>query len=58
MPAGKNPTVRQAKIIAANRLNYKNWLVLKDLLHEMHIKHRNTDRVRIIRKKPYSRRPL
>ena len=51
MPAGKNPTVKQAKIITANRLNHENWLVLKDLLYEMHIKHRNTDRVRIIPKK-------
>jgi len=51
MPSGKNPTVKQAKLITANRLNYENWLVIKDLPHEMHIKNRLTDKVRIITKK-------
>ncbi|MCL2415798.1 MAG: hypothetical protein FWD01_03195 [Defluviitaleaceae bacterium] len=51
MPAGRNPTVRQAKTITAARLNYKNWLVIKDLPLEMHIKNRITDKVRIIKKR-------
>jgi hypothetical protein len=47
---GKNPTVRQKKLITEWHLNYENWLVVKDTPGEMVIVHRVTNRQRVIKK--------
>ena len=44
MKHGKNPTVRQKKLMTAWHLNYENWLVVKDTSTEMVIVHRYTNR--------------
>lgn len=54
MKHGKNPTVRQKKLIKAARLNYENWLVIKDTSAEMVIQNRQTGSTRIIRKEIYN----
>ena len=46
MKHGKNPTLRQKKLMQAARLN-------KDTTEEMIIQNRITDRVRMIRKELY-----
>ncbi len=53
MKHGKKPTLRQKKLMQAARLNYENWLVVKDTTEEMIIQNRSTDRVRMIRKELY-----
>ena len=50
MKNGKNPTVRQKKLMAEWHLNYENWLVVKDTSTEMVIIHRATGRTRTINK--------
>ena len=50
MKHGKNPTVRQKKLMTAWHLNYENWLVVKDTSTEMVIVHRNTGQIRAITK--------
>jgi hypothetical protein len=47
---GKNPTVRQKKLMTAWHLNYENWLVVKDTSTEMVIVHRATGKIRVIKK--------
>lgn len=54
MKHGKNPTVRQKKLMKAARLNYENWLVIKDTSAEMTIQNRQTGKTRIIRKEFYN----
>lgn len=54
MKHGKNPTVRQKKLMKAARLNYENWLVIKDTSAEMVIQNRQTGSTRIIRKEFYN----
>lgn len=53
MKHGKNPTRKQKMIMQAARLNYENWLVVKDTAVEMVIQNRQTDRTRTIRKELY-----
>ena len=48
---GKKPTKKQAVIITSNKLNYDNWLIVRDLPHELHLKHRHSDKIRIIKKR-------
>ena len=50
MKHGKNPTVRQKKILKEYGLNYENWLVVKDTSTEMLIEHRATGKTRTIKK--------
>lgn len=50
MKHGKNPTVKQKKLMTAWHLNYENWLVVKDTPAEMVIVHRDTGALRTITK--------
>lgn len=50
MKHGKNPNVRQKKILTQWHLNYENWLVVKDTSTEMQIIHRTTGEIRTISK--------
>lgn len=53
MKHGKNPSRKQKMIIKAARLNYENWLVVKDTAEEMVIQNRQTGKLRAIRKELY-----
>lgn len=53
MKHAKRPTRKQKVLIQAARLNYENWLVVKDTAEEMVIQNRQTDRTRTIRKELY-----
>jgi len=50
MKHGKRPTVAQRQLMALNRLNSDNWLVVKDTPRSMTIIHRQSLRTREIRK--------
>lgn len=50
MKHGKNPTVKQKKLIVKMGLNVENWLVERDTKEELVIVHRLTDKTRNIRK--------
>lgn len=50
MKHGKNPTVKQKKLIHKWGLNAENWLVERDTNEELVIVHRLTDQKRTIRK--------
>lgn len=50
MKHGKNPTVRQKKLLKSFGLNYENWLVVTEDKQEIKIIHRHTDTVREIKK--------
>ena len=43
MKHGKKPTVEQRKLITKHGLDWREWLVYKDLLGELHIVHRYSD---------------
>lgn len=47
--SGKNPTRRQKELIASRRLNPQNWLVMKAPPEELHIIHRATGTVKVLR---------
>lgn len=53
MKHGKNPTRKQKMLIKAARLNYENWLVVKDTAEEMVVQNRQTDKIRTIKKELY-----
>lgn len=53
MKNGKNPTVRQKKLLKAAHYNCENWLIVKDTAEIMVIQNRQTDRNRTIRKELY-----
>ena len=53
MKHGKNPTRKQRMLIKSARLNYENWLVIKDTAEELMIQNRQTGRSRTIRKELY-----
>lgn len=44
MKNGKKPTVRQCKLMSANRLKPEDWLVVKDTSTEMTVVHRYSDK--------------
>ena len=46
MKNGKKPNVRQMKLLAANRLDPKDWLVVKDTPEQMELVHRFSDKTR------------
>ena len=50
MKHGKNPTVRQKKLLKASGLNPDNWLVTSDTHQRMEIVHRNTNTTKTITK--------
>ena len=50
MKHGKNPTVRQKKLMTQWHLNFENWLIVKDTPTEMEIVHRHTGKTRTIPK--------
>lgn len=53
MKNGKNPTVRQKKLLKAAHYNCENWLIVKDTAVEMVIHNRHTETTRTIRKELY-----
>ena len=50
MKHGKNPTVKQKKMLKSYGLNCDNWLIVKDTFAEIVIVHRHTETVRTITK--------
>ena len=50
MKHGKNPTVRQKKLLTALKLNYENWLIVKDTPDILTIVHRISGEQRSIKK--------
>lgn len=50
MKHGKNPTVRQKKLMTEWHLNYENWLVVKDTPTVMVIVNRISERTKVIPK--------
>lgn len=50
MKHGKKPTVAQRKVISAWRLNWENWLVVKDTPEVLVIVHRYSGESRVIPK--------
>lgn len=53
MKHGKNPTLKQKKILKAARLNYDNWLVIKETPEVMIVQNRQTGKTREIRKEAF-----
>ena len=50
MKHGKKPTVRQKKLLTALKLNYENWLIVKDTPDILTIVHRISGEQRTISK--------
>lgn len=50
MRQAKNPTRAQRLIIKAMRLNSENWLVVSETPDALVIRHRHSDRERVIHK--------
>jgi hypothetical protein len=48
---GKKPTRKQKQAIAAKKLNYNNWLVVKDSTEVFEIVHRISGKIRSYPKK-------
>ena len=48
MKHGKNPTVKQSKIIRSNGLNPDNWFVSKVFLDRLELVHRQKNRLRTV----------
>lgn len=48
MKHGKNPTVRQKKLLKAAHYNCENWLIVKDTAVKMFIQNRKTETTRTI----------
>jgi hypothetical protein len=46
---GKKPTRKQCEIIKKYRLNPENWLVAKNPRGELHITHRESGKIRVLR---------
>lgn len=44
MKHGKNPTVKQGKLMQKWGLDFRDWLVVKDTPEEMHLVHRYSDK--------------
>lgn len=53
MKHGKNPTRKQKMLKKAARLNYENWLVVKDTAEETVLQNRQTDKIRTLKKELY-----
>ena len=50
MKNGKRPTMAQKKLMSENKLNYKNWLVVKDTSECMVVVNRESRKTRTIKK--------
>lgn len=50
MKHGKNPTRQQKILLKYYHLNPDNWLVVRNTDKELHIIHRHTDNVRVLKK--------
>lgn len=50
MKHGKNPTVKQKKLITKMGLNVENWLVERETSDELVIVHRLSGKTKVIRK--------
>ena len=51
MKHGRRPTYKQKLLMAKNRLNYKDWLVVSDTAERMVLEHRHVfDTVKVIYK--------
>lgn len=50
MKHGKNPNVRQKKLMTQRGFDYEQWLVVKDTPGEIEIVHRNTGQIITITK--------
>lgn len=50
MKHGKNPTLKQKKELTKHKLNYENWLVVKDTPKVLEIVNRNSNKTKIIKK--------
>jgi hypothetical protein len=46
---GRNPTRRQKELIKKARLNAENWLVAKAPVGELHLMHRLSGKVRVLK---------
>ncbi|ACV64879.1 hypothetical protein Dtox_4212 [Desulfofarcimen acetoxidans DSM 771] len=49
MKQGKRPTRRQKELMSRAKLNPDNWLVVKNLLDCLHLKHRTTGKKRVLK---------
>lgn len=47
---GKAPTRKQKMILESQGLNHKEYVVLKDLVNTIAVKHRKTGEIRIVEK--------
>lgn len=47
---GKSPTREQKMILEDHGLNHKDYVILKDLVNTMVVKHRRTGEIRIVEK--------
>lgn len=47
---GKSPTRKQKMILEEHGLNHKDYVVLKDLVNSMAVKHRETGEITIVEK--------
>lgn len=47
---GKSPTRKQKMILEDRGLNHKDYVVLKDLVNSMAVKHRRTGEIKIVEK--------
>lgn len=50
MRQGKKPTVSQRKLISSFRLNWENWLVVREDADSITIRHRLSDKERTLPK--------
>ena len=48
MKNGKNPTVAQRKLMYKWKLDWRDWLVVKDTPSEMHLVHRHFEKTKKI----------
>lgn len=50
MRQGKKPTVKQRELISSFRLNWENWLVVREDADSITIRHRLSDKERTLPK--------
>lgn len=50
MKHGKNPTVKQKKMLTALKLNAENWLIVKNTPQELCVVHKISGEIRKINK--------
>lgn len=48
MKNGKKPTKKEKMHIKLYNLNPDNWLIFKKVNHELHLVHRNTNKIKVI----------